>query len=83
MTLSILNSKTIKEEILGILSDNRALLNLAVLSIAESIRNNPDKYSSLVSNHSDDIYPPSMTTATYDYRTDESSYHRYRLQQLA
>jgi hypothetical protein len=67
--------KIINEEILEILSDNRALLKLAVLSIAESIRNNPDKYSPLVSNHSDDIYPPSMTTATYDSRTDDSSCH--------
>jgi hypothetical protein len=67
--------KTINEEILEILSDNRALLKLAVLSVAESIRNNPDKYSPLVSNNSGDIYPPSMTTATYDSRTDDSSCH--------
>jgi SMC interacting uncharacterized protein involved in chromosome segregation len=68
--------KTIEEEILRILSDNRALLKLAVLSIAESIRNNPDKYSYLVNNHNDNFYPsPSLTTATYDSSTDSSCQH--------
>jgi hypothetical protein len=52
--------KTIEEEIIRILSDNRALLKLAVLSIAESVRNNPDKYNYLVSNYN----PPSSRSST-------------------
>jgi hypothetical protein len=36
-----------------------------VLSIAESIRNNPDRYSSLISNHNDNSYS-SLTTVGYD-----------------
>jgi hypothetical protein len=51
--------KTIEEEIIRILSDNRALLKLAVLSVAESVRNNPDKYNYLVSNYN----PPSKDVA--------------------
>jgi hypothetical protein len=57
--------KTIEEEVLRILSNKKALLKLAVLSIAESIRNNPDKYSSLISNHNDNSYS-SLTTVGYD-----------------
>jgi hypothetical protein len=57
--------KTIEEEVLRILSNKKALLKLAVLSIAESIRNNPDRYSSLISNHNDNSYS-SLTTVGYD-----------------
>jgi len=61
--------KTIRDEILRILSEKKALLSLAVLSIAESIRNNPDKYMSLVTNPDDNFYPsPSMATTIYDPR---------------
>jgi hypothetical protein len=56
--------KTIEEEILRILSDSRPSLKLAVLSIAESIRNNPDKYGCLGFSP-----PPSLATATYDSST--------------
>jgi hypothetical protein len=71
--------KTIEEEMLKILSDKRALLNLALLSIAESIRDNPDKYSSLVTNHNNNFYPPSsLATATYDSSTDSSSRYVYQ-----
>jgi len=38
------------------LSNKKALLKLAVLSIDESIRNNPDRYGSLISNHNDNSY---------------------------
>lgn len=65
--------ETIEKEILRILSDNRALLKLAVLSIAESIRNNPDKYGYLVSNHNNNFYPPPpLTTTIYDSSTNSS-----------
>ena len=61
--------KTIRDEILRILSEKKALLSLAVLSIAESIRNNPDKYMSLVTNPNDNFNPsPSMATTIYDPR---------------
>ena len=51
------------------MSEKKALLSLAVLSIAESIRNNPDKYMSLVTNPNDNFYPsPSMATTIYDPR---------------
>ena len=45
--------KIIEEEVLRILSNKKALLKLAVLSIDESIRNNPDRYGSLISNRND------------------------------
>ncbi len=71
--------KTIQEEILRILSDKKALLKLAVLSLAESIRNNPDKYMSLVTNHNDNFYPsPSMATTIYDPRSACSSHDIYQ-----
>ena len=57
--------KTIEEEVLRILSNKKALLKLAVLSIAESIRNNPDKYSSLISSRNDNSNS-SLTTVGYD-----------------
>jgi hypothetical protein len=56
--------KTIEEEVVRILSDKKALLKLAVLSIGESIRNNPDKYSSLISNHNDNFYSSLATVAS-------------------
>ncbi len=42
--------KTVEEKVISTLSDGKLLLRLAVLSIIESIRNNPDKYSSLIYN---------------------------------
>jgi len=56
--------KTIEEEVLRILLNKKALLKLAVLSIAESIRNNPDRYSSLISNHNDNSYSSLVTVAS-------------------
>jgi hypothetical protein len=47
------------------LSNKKALLKLAVLSIAESIRNNPDRYSSLINSRNDNSYS-SLTTVGYD-----------------
>ena len=56
--------KTIEEEVLRILSNKKALLKLAVLSIAESIRNNPDRYSSLISKHNDNSNSSLATVAS-------------------
>lgn len=40
--------KTVEEKVAEILSERKVLLKLAVLSLTESIRANPEKYSSLV-----------------------------------
>jgi hypothetical protein len=60
--------KTIEEEVLRILSNKKALLKLAVLSIFESIRKDPDKYSSLINHHSDNFY---SSLATVEYGTGQ------------
>jgi hypothetical protein len=56
--------KTIEEEVLRILSNKKALLKLAVLSIDESIRNNPDKYSPLMSSRNDNSNSSLATVAS-------------------
>jgi hypothetical protein len=56
--------KTIEEEVLRILLNKKVLLKLAVLSIAESIRNNPDRYGPLVNNHNDNSYSSLITAAS-------------------
>ena len=40
--------KTVEEKVINILSDRRMLLKLALLSLTESIRKDPDKYISLI-----------------------------------
>jgi hypothetical protein len=40
--------KTVEEKVNSILSNSKMLLKLAVLSLIESIRNDPDKYSALI-----------------------------------
>jgi hypothetical protein len=50
--------------VLRILLNKKALLKLAVLSIAESIKNNPDRYSSLISDHNDNSYSSLVTVAS-------------------
>src|ERR1043166_800913 len=39
---------TVEEKVISILSDKKTLLKLALLSLTESIRKDPDKYSSLI-----------------------------------
>jgi cell division protein FtsB len=56
--------KTIEEEVLRILSNKKALLKLAVLSIDESIRNNPDRYGSLISSRNDNSNSSLATVAS-------------------
>jgi len=56
--------KTIEEEELRILLNKKALLKLAVLSIAESIRNNPDRYGPLFNNHNDNSYSSLLTVGS-------------------
>jgi hypothetical protein len=73
--------KTIEEEVLRILSNKKALLKLAVLSIAESIRNNPDKYSSLISSRNDNSYS-SLTTGQYTGPDDLHISQNHHLEML-
>jgi hypothetical protein len=42
--------KTVEEEVHSVLSDKKMLLKLALLSLTESMRKDPDKYSSLMYN---------------------------------
>ena len=58
--------KTIEEEVHRTLSNKKALLKLAVLSIDESIRSNPDRYASLISNHNDNSYYSSLANVASD-----------------
>lgn len=41
-------TKTIEDKVLGTLLNTKTLLGAAILSIIESIRNNPDKFASLI-----------------------------------
>jgi hypothetical protein len=40
--------KAVEEKVHSVLSPSKILLKLALLSLVESMRNNPDKYSSLI-----------------------------------
>jgi predicted DNA-binding protein (UPF0251 family) len=40
--------KTVKEKVVSILSDAKPLLRIALLSLTESMRNDPDKYNALI-----------------------------------
>ena len=40
--------KTVEEKVISILSDTKMLLKLALLSLTESMRKDPDKYISLI-----------------------------------
>ena len=40
--------KTVEEKVISILSDAKMLLKLALLSLTESMRKDPDKYSHLI-----------------------------------
>lgn len=65
--------RTVEEKALGILSDRKALLKLAVLSVAESIENDPDKYSYLIHYHRDKFSSsPSFKSGGY---TTTSQYY--------
>ncbi|MFL6509465.1 MAG: hypothetical protein ACJ704_16220 [Nitrososphaeraceae archaeon] len=78
--------KTIEEEVLRILLNKKALLKLTVLSIAESIRNNPDRYGSLISDHNDNSYSSLVTVAsdTGQYIGPDDLYisQNYRIEML-
>ena len=52
--------KTVEEKVHSVLSDQRMVLKLALLSLTESMKNDPDKYSSLIYCNAS----PSTTPAT-------------------
>jgi hypothetical protein len=58
---------TVEEKVHNILSDRKMLLKLALLSLTESMRKDPDKYSTLIFNNTS-----SSTTSAADYN---SQYH--------
>ncbi|HET7392051.1 MAG TPA: hypothetical protein VFJ51_14630 [Nitrososphaeraceae archaeon] len=49
-------TKTVKEKVATVLSAAKQLLQLALLSLSESMRNDPDKYSCLIYYNNDNIY---------------------------
>jgi hypothetical protein len=62
--------KTVEEKVHSILSDKKMLLKLAILSLSESMRKDPDKYSSLIYNNnisSNADYNNQCYTASYMY----------------
>jgi len=67
--------KTVQEKVISVLSDRRTVLKLALLSLTESMRKAPDKYSHLIHNNTNTSSTPSRTQAT-DYDTAS-----YELQQ--
>ena len=54
--------KTVEEKVVSILSDAKPLLRIAFLSITESMRKDPDKYSHLIYHN---------TSSTADYSSDQ------------
>jgi hypothetical protein len=59
--------KTVEEKVHSIMSDRRMVLKLALLSLIESMRKDPDKHSHLIYNNNTPSAPP-RTQAT-DYHT--------------
>jgi hypothetical protein len=68
--------KAVEEKVHGTLSNGKMLLKLAILSVVETIRNNPDKFSSLLYRNA-----PSSTTEYsgryYGYYMYEQKYASY------
>jgi DNA-binding transcriptional MerR regulator len=60
--------KTVEEKVHSILSDRRMVLKLALLSLIESMRNDPDKYSHLI--HNNNTFS-TLTTSTTDYSSSQ------------
>jgi hypothetical protein len=69
--------KTVEERVHSVLSDRRMVLKLALLSLTESMKNDPDKYSHLIYNNTNTSSTPSRTQAT-DY--DTASYGQQQQQ---
>jgi hypothetical protein len=65
--------KTVEEKVRSILSDGKMLLKLAILSLIETMRNNPDKFSSLL------YHNVSSSTADYSSQYYESYMYGQKL----
>jgi hypothetical protein len=64
---------TVEETVLGTLSNGKMLLKLALLSLVESIRNNPGKYSSLLYHN--------VSSSTTDYSNQYYESYMYKQKQ--
>jgi hypothetical protein len=64
---------TVEEKVLGTLSNGKMLLKLALLSLVESIRNNPGKYSSLLYHN--------VSSSTTDYSSQYYESYMYKQKQ--
>jgi hypothetical protein len=64
--------KTVEEKVVSILSDAKPLLRIALLSLTESMRKDPSKYSSLIYHN---------TSSTADYSGQYYSSDSYGQQQ--
>ena len=53
--------KTVEEKVISILSNSKMLLKLALLSLTESMRKDPDKYSQLIYHNT----PPTAASSGY------------------
>ena len=70
--------KTVEEKVHSFLSDAKPLLRLALLSIIESIRSQPDKYSPLIYSNKSST---STSTSTIEYSSQYCSAASYGQQQ--
>ena len=57
--------QTVKQEVECILTDRRQLLKLALLSLTDSMKNDPDKYSHLIYNNNTSSTPRTQATDYY------------------
>jgi hypothetical protein len=64
---------TVEEKVLGTLSNGKMTLKLALLSLVESIRNNPGKYSSLLYHN--------VSSSTTDYSSQYYESYMYKQKQ--
>ena len=68
--------KTVEEKVHSIMSDRRMVLKLALLSLTDSMKNDPDRYSHLIYNNNTSSTPRTQVT---DYYT--ASYGQQQQQQ--
>ena len=57
--------KTVEEKVDSVLSDRRIVLKLALLSLTDSMKNDPDKYSHLIHNNNTSSTPRTQATDYY------------------
>jgi hypothetical protein len=66
---------TVEQKVQSILSDRRMVLKLALLSLIESMRKDPDKYSHLIYNNNNTSSTP--RTQARDYYTASYGQQQY------